>query len=171
MPEASIPDLLQIAQVQKPYGADGGLLVSFRDVAPEDIGTEEPVFIYFDGLPVPFFIESLSARGASRAWMHLTGVDSLSDAEEIAGRGLFIEASRVMPADGEGWEDFSGWTLRDADGTPAGTVSGLEDIPGNPCLVVETPSGQVLVPLHEELVLHIDEDRRELTMEIPAGLL
>ena len=55
-------NLRQIAQVLKSNGTDGEVAISFRDIAPEDISTEEPVFIYFDGLPVPFFIESFTRR-------------------------------------------------------------------------------------------------------------
>jgi len=46
--------MLRIAQVLKSNGTQGELLVSFFDVSPEDIDLEEPVFVYFDGLPVPF---------------------------------------------------------------------------------------------------------------------
>ena len=52
-----------------------------------------------------------------------------------------------------------------------GTVSAHEDIPGNPCVWVGTKKGEVLVPLHEELVLSVDEDAQVLRMEIPEGLL
>ena len=45
----------RIAQVLKSNGRDGELLVSFTGIDPEDIDLEEPVFIEFDGLPVPFY--------------------------------------------------------------------------------------------------------------------
>ena len=54
----TLDDLQQVAQVLKSNGTDGELVMSFRDIAPEDINIKEPVFIVFDGLPVPFFIES-----------------------------------------------------------------------------------------------------------------
>ena len=43
----------RIAQVLKSNGVEGELLVSFIDFDPEDISLEEPVFVEFDGLPVP----------------------------------------------------------------------------------------------------------------------
>ena len=55
--------MLIIAQVLKSNGTDGGLLFSFLDVSPEDIDLQEPVFIEFDGLPVPFYFESFTQRG------------------------------------------------------------------------------------------------------------
>ena len=157
----------RIAQVLKSNGRDGELLVSFIGIDPEDIDLEEPVFIEFDGLPVPFYFESFTQRGSSRALVHLTGVRSLRDAEELAGTAIYVEDDLYEDEE----EDLTGWTVLQADGTPAGTVSAHEDIPGNPCIWVETGHGEVLIPLHEELVLEVDEEKQTLRMEIPEGLL
>ena len=157
----------RIAQVLKSNGRDGELLLGFVGIAPEDIDTQEPVFIEFDGLPVPFYFESFTPRGNTRALVRLTGVHSLTDADELAGAAVYAEDDLYEDEE----EDLTGWTVLQADGTPAGTVSAHEDIPGNPCIWVETGHGEVLIPLHEELVLEVDEEKQTLRMEIPEGLL
>ena len=157
----------RIAQVLKSNGRDGELLVSFTLIAPEDIDLEEPVFVEFDGLPVPFYFESFQQRGNSRALVRLTGVHSLADADELAGAALLVEDG-LYEDDGE---DLTGWTVLDADGTRVGTVSAHEDIPGNPCVWVRTKKGEALLPLHDQLVLSVDEDAQTLRMVIPEGIL
>ena len=141
--------------------------MSFSGISPEDIDLEEPVFIEFDGLPVPFYFEAFSQRGNSRALVRLTGVHSLTDADELAGAVLYAEDDLYEDEE----EDLTGWTVLDADGTKVGTVSAHEDIPGNPCIWVETGHGESLLPLREELVLDVDETEKTLRMEIPKGLL
>ena len=157
----------RIGQVLKSNGRDGELLVSFSGIAPEEIDLEEPVFIEFDGLPVPFYFEAFSQRGNSRALVRLTGVHSLTDADELAGAVLYAEDDLYEDEE----QDLTGWTVLDADGTKAGTVTAHEDIPGNPCIWVETGHGECLLPLREELVLDVDETEKALRMEIPEGLL
>ena len=157
----------RIGQVLKSNGRDGELLVSFSGIAPEEIDLEEPVFIEFDGLPVPFYFEAFSQRGNSRALVRLTGVHSLADADELAGAILYAEDDLYEDEE----EDLTGWTVLDADGTKVGTVTAHEDIPGNPCIWVETGHGECLLPLREELVLDVDETEKTLRMEIPEGLL
>ena len=157
----------RIAQILKSNGRDGELLMSFVGIAPEDIDTREPVFIEFDGLPVPFYFESFTPRGTSRALVRLTGVRNLTDADELAGAAVY--AADELYEDEE--EDLTGWTVLNADGTVVGTVSAHEDIPGNPCIWVETGHGEALIPLREELVLEVDEEKETLRMEIPEGLL
>ena len=158
--------LQQIAKVLKSNGTDGGLLVGFRDIDPEDISLGEPVFIYFDGIPVPFFIADLTQRGNTRAIVHLNDVTSLEDAEELVGQSVWVDWEEEE-GDGEGLGDLVGWTL-----AGAGRITGFLDIPANPCLEVETKNGtSVLVPFHEDLILSVDPEARVLEMEIPDGLL
>ena len=157
----------RIAQVLKSNGRDGELLLSFVGIAPEEIDLEEPVFIEFDGLPVPFYFESFTPRGNTRALVRLTGVHNLTDADELAGAAVYAEDDLYEDEE----EDLTGWTVLDADGKKVGTVSAHEDIPGNPCIWVETGHGEVLVPLHEELVLDVDPEKEALRMVIPEGLL
>ena len=164
--------MLQIAKILKSHGTDGGLLIGVRDIEVGQIDLQEPVFIEFDGLPVPFFIQDLQQRGTSRAVIHLNDIVSLEDAEEVVGRALYIEGEWKE----EDEPDFTGWTLL-SRGERVGTVTGMEPIPGNLCLYVrpsqplgDTPD-EVLVPLHPDLVISVDEEQQLLDLDLPAGLL
>ena len=146
----------------KSNGASGELVIGLRGIAAEDINFEEPVFIFWDGLPVPYFMSGVSARGASRILAHLTDVSTKEDAEQLVGRAVYLPAE-----DFESDEDgFIGWTLEGV-----GEVVDIEDIPGNPCLVVERGGEEVLVPFHEDLVVSVDEKSRTIAMRLPEGLL
>lgn len=168
-------ELLQVARVLKSNGTEGEVLVGFRGISPEDLDLKEPVFIVFDGLPVPFFIESFKRRGASRALLRLTGVRNLEDADEISGRDVFVRAGSIAlyddEEDGLSAGDVVGWTLLDERDVPVGVVSGYEDIPGNPCLLVDVAGGTAMVPLHEDLIVHADPEAKKIALRIPEGLL
>ena len=169
------PEYRPAARVLKSNGTEGEILVGFREIAPEDIDTKEPVFIEFDGLPVPFFIESFRKKGDDRALVHLTGVISLEDAEELTGKFLSLKAEDFPEyedgEDGLSAEDLLGWTILDENGAKAGRIADYEDIPGNPCLYVDTKNGQAMIPLQEELILSVDEKSKTITLRIPEGLL
>ena len=156
----------KIAQVLKSNGTDGELLVSFFDIDPEEIDLQEPVFIYMDGLPVPFYFESFVRRGVNRALVHLTGVRSLKDADELAGQDIFADYFEVTED-----SDLTGWTVLSPDGSTVGLIVGYEDIPGNLCVYVDTADGEKLIPLHPDLVLGTDPAAHTITLQIPEGLL
>ena len=186
---AGYDNLQQIAQVLKSNGTDGELVLGFREIAPEDINLNEPVFIVFDGLPVPFYIESFTKRGNSKALVRLTDICSMEDVEEIAGKAVYIEEGQLpeMSIEEDGYAALVGWILL----TPAenfqseieempeeepalievGKITDFIDIPNNPCIEVETENGAVMIPLHEDLILSVDPEYQEIIMQIPAGLV
>ena len=180
---AGYDNLQQVAQVLKSNGTDGELILGFREIAPEDINLKEPVFIVFDGLPVPFFIESFTKRGNSKALVHLTGICSMDDVEEIAGKAVFVAEDSLpeLSLEEDGYEALIGWVLLtpkipdqvgdDEDVIEVGEITDFIDIPNNPCIEVETKNGAVMIPLHEDLILSVDPEYQEIVMQIPAGLI
>ena len=171
----------QVAQVLKSNGTDGELVMSFRAIAPEDINLQEPVFIVFDGLPVPFFIESFTKRGNSKALVRLTGIHCQDDVDEIAGKAVYIEEGeeQEMSLEEDGFAALVGWMLltpssdsgEDMELIEVGEITDFVDIPNNPCIEVETENGAVMIPLHEDLILSVDPEYQEIIMQIPEGLL
>lgn len=163
--------MLAIARILKSYGTDGGLLVS-SDVDLETLEKGEPVYIVYDGLEVPFFISACTPKG-NRYILHLTDICSLEDADEVVGRDILADVSEEP--DGP---DFIGWTVYDAAGDadaadaadPRGRCLGVvtddAPIPGNYCLYV----GELMIPLHEDFIVSVDPERRELVLNLPVGL-
>lgn len=163
----STANLQKIAKVIKSNGTDGELLVNFFAADPEDMEFTEPVFIEFDGLPVPFFIRSLHSRGRSKALVRLNDVFDLRDSEELCGKDIYVAVSDADAAEDGDFSFLIGWELRDS-GRLAGRIADFLDIPGNPCLELE--DGR-LVPLHEDFITGIDEEARVVEMQLPSGLL
>ena len=185
--------MLQIAQVLKSNGTDGELVMGFREIAPEDINLQEPVFIMFDGLPVPFFIESFQKRGNTKALVRLTDICSQEDVEEIAGKAVYIEDESLaeLSLEEDGYAALVGWMVLAPAEIPdqvgndeeivgedeemglyeVGKITDFIDIPNNPCIEVETENGAVMIPLHEDFILGLDPENQEIIMQIPDGLL
>ena len=159
--------MLRIAKVLKSNGVDGDVLVSAPDVALEEI--QGPVLIDFDGLPAPFFIESCTRRGSGKYIIHLTDVCNLEDAEELVGR--FLWSDEVEEDDDEA-QDFTGWKVLNR-GDYVGTVTDYEPIPGNLCLYLKPAedADEIIIPLHEDLIISINEESLTLNLNLPDGLL
>ena len=160
-------NLQKIAKVLKSNGTDGELLISFFAMDPEDLEISEPVFILFDGLPVPFFVQSLRRRGQNKALVHLNGIYDLKDCEEVCSKDIYLPEDAEAAYGGGDFSFLVGWELRDA-GKSLGRIADFVDIPGNPCLELE--DGR-LVPLHEDFITAVDEDSAVVEMELPSGLL
>ena len=190
-------NLLKIAKVSKSDGQDGAVVLSFLSFDPDDLEISEPVFVYFDGLPVPFFIESFTRRGSGKAVVRLTDIRSFEDAEELVGKEVFVEDEGEYEDDTDliGWtvatvsEDKAGGSSRRKTASPTviGKVTDFLDIPSNPCIEVTpdgcgtegsgdtkasgTKNGAVIIPLHEDFIVSADPETRTLVMSLPEGLI
>ena len=152
-------------KVLKSWGASGEVVLSRMAGDPEDLKSQEPVFIEFDGIPVPFYIESVEPKG-SRFIVRFQDVDTQAFAEELVGREVTLSESGE-----EEEETLIGMRIRDArTRRTVGSVVDFSDYGGNVVITVETESGdEILLPLHEELVRSVRDD--VITLEIPEGLI
>ena len=152
-------------KVLKSWGAAGEVVLSRPADSPQDLNVQEPVFIEFDGLPVPFYFESLQEKG-NRLIVKFEDVDTLAQAEELVGREV-----RFAAAEEEEEDTLIGLRVRDSRTRRIiGEIVDFSDYGGNIVLTVETEDrGEVLLPLHEELIVNIHGE--VITLDIPEGLL
>ena len=152
-------------KVLKSWGAAGEVVLSRPADSPQDLNVQEPVFIEFDGLPVPFYFESLQEKG-NRLIVKFEDVDTLAQAEELVGREVRFAAEEEEEED-----TLIGLRVRDSRTRRIiGEIVDFSDYGGNIVLTVETEDrGEVLRPLHEELIVNIHGE--VITLDIPEGLL
>ena len=110
-----------IGRIVKSYGTEGDVMVSFLDGMSDILKTDEPVWLFYDGLPVPFYIQTLQFKGQRKAILRLEDVDSYNDAEEAAGKDICIDPAgypelsatdaHQINEDGLTLEDLTGFTL------------------------------------------------------------
>lgn len=109
--------------------------------------------------------------------LHFAGVDSITDAEQLAGLIVVVPSSeRAALAEDEVYiSDLIGCTLVDVAHPDAPLVVGqIEDVEravgAAPMLIVQGASGEVLVPFAKIYLRKIDLDARRLEMALPEGL-
>ena len=152
-------------KVLKSWGAAGEVILSLEAEDSRDLKSQEPVFITFDGLPVPFFIESVQPKG-NRFVVKFQDIDTLEEAEELVGREATLEGD-----DAEEDETLVGLQVRDSrTRRVVGEIVDFSDYGGNIVITVETPGGrEILLPLHEDLIVSIHDE--VVTLDIPDGLI
>ena len=152
-------------KVLKSWGSSGEVVLSRPEGDLQDLKSQEPVFIAFDGLPVPFFFESVQPKGG-RFIVKFEGIDTLAEAEELVGREVAFEDEAEEEED-----TLVGLQVRDSRTRRLlGEIVDYSDYGGNIVITVETADrGEVLLPIHEELIVGIHNDI--ITLDIPDGLI
>lgn len=165
--------LLPVAKVIKSFGTKGQVIIRFAPTFQEEINPRKPVFITFDELPVPFFIESITSKGANQSVVKLKGIDNIDLAEEITGQDVMTEYS-TLEAEEPNLADFIGFHVEEPTGAHIGTVTDFYDYPNNPCFEItlaDKSDKKILLPVHEHIVLGSDSASKTIFAQLPEGLL
>jgi 16S rRNA processing protein RimM len=167
-----------VARVGRPQGVRGEVSVEVRTDAPERRFVPGASFTT-DPAPVgPLVLEAVRAQGSTTV-LRFAGVADRTAAEQLRGT-LLLAPGELAPGDPGSADDADGWPVTDlvglraelADGTPAGTVTGLERSPAHDLLVLEQPSGaSALVPFVTAIVPVVDVAGGRVVLDPPGGLV
>jgi 16S rRNA processing protein RimM len=167
------PDAFVAARVGKPHGLRGEVTVQVHTDDPQARFVPGAVFATAPTERGPLTLVSVRVHQG----VYLLGFDGHDDrsaAEALRGTRLLVDDEDVSDGDEEAWreEDLLDFAVHLVDGTPLGTVSALHLRDVQDLLEVRTLQGRtVLVPFVEELVPEVDEQRRTVVVDPPAGLL
>ncbi len=109
--------------------------------------------------------------------LHFGGVNSISDAEMLAGLIVAIprEERAALSNDEVYVGDLIGCTLVDvagAEAVPVGTIENVDrDAGAAPLLVVRGAKGEALVPFAKSYLRRVDLAAKRVEMELPEGLI
>jgi 16S rRNA processing protein RimM len=101
------------------------------------------------------------------------GIGDRTAAEQWRGRTLLVPMSELEPpAEGELWvHELPGMRALDPRGETIGEVRGSYELPQGFVLEIITARGVRDVPFNDAFVVDFDRERREITLDVPDGLL
>jgi 16S rRNA processing protein RimM len=181
-----------LAHLLRPQGRKGELLAELYTDFPERFDEHSRVFL----APENFEGDASGAKEAEvtafwlpvgknqgRIVLKLAGIDSITDAESVAGRDVIIPKEERLPLEDDAnyISDLMGCTVFDGavavgvvdDVQFAMTPDGgrrLEETA--PILVVLSEEGdELLIPFVKEFIVSVDAGAKRVNMNLPAGLL
>lgn len=113
----------------------------------------------------------LSRSRGGQAIFHFEGSDSISAAEKLVGLEVRIPLGERAPLPVGSYyvSDLVGCEVREGHAA-IGTVRDVEFTGGTPLLAVDSPHGEVLIPLAEEICVNVDLAARRIDVVLPEGL-
>jgi 16S rRNA processing protein RimM len=161
-----------LGSLLKTTGLKGEIILKFNNDYSEGIQKLESIFIDVDNKLVPFFIVEIKIKSSTTAIVKLEGLDEEEKASEFVGSEFYIPFSEVKSLQINTDEnlDILGYSIIDQNKKYIGKVIEFIDISENPLLNVKTDSGEFLIPAKDELIIEVDDDLKEIQLNIADGL-
>lgn len=161
-------ELIRIGTMRRPHGKSGELQCQM-DNTYWDEADADFLILLLDGIFVPFRVEDWRGKGTDSLIFRLKGVDSevkalrLVNAETyMLRRDLTEEAEEMMT-----WQDLTGYEVQNGERVVLGRVAAVDESTINTLLELE--DGRLL-PVHEDLIIEIDEPQKRIILDLPEGL-
>ncbi|OAV45547.1 ribosome maturation factor RimM [Lewinella sp. 4G2] len=164
-------NLIEIGWLGKAHGLKGEIKAHVSDFYEDDLFRATSIHV---GDPaVPYFLEQVRAGGSV-----ILKIEELDNREQVAllsNRPLFLMDSQVEEKEAEGadtpFDALIGYRIQ-AEGYPLlGPITGIMDLPSHYLAELTHDGREILVPLHEDLVVSVDEEEKILGMALPEGLV
>lgn len=168
-----------VARALRPHGRRGEVAAEILTDFPERLPNLASVFLW-DGHSVRREIAVascwLSLSRGGQAIFHFEGSDSISAAEKLVGLEVQIPlADRMeLPSGSYYISDLIGCEVFETNGRAIGRVSDVQltgaEVAGTPILVVHSATGELLIPLAQDICVRIRTDHRRIECCLPEGL-
>ncbi len=162
-----------VGRIARTHGNKGQVILDSESDFPEQRfqpGSE--LFVEREGRVVPLTVTAVRFH-RGRPIVGISGVDSMNDAERLAGLELRVPMDRLAPLPPGTYfrHDLVGCRVATRSGQAVGVVRRVDGLPGGDQLVVEADGREVLVPLAGGICVAVDLEARRIVIDPPEGLL
>lgn len=165
-------DCFLLGTLVKTHGYGGSLLIKVKEPYQGKIEILESIFLFMDGILVPFFIDEIEEFSSSSYLMKIDEVNSNDEAVLFIGKDVYVPKEKFENVETSNLNTNSllGYELQSNSNKKFGIIEDIREIPGNPIFSVKYENYEIMVPANEELILEINHKDKIITMIIPDGL-
>jgi len=164
-------DLVLVGRVARAHGSRGQVIVNLDTDFPDERFRVGAAVLVGSSATLRVIRDVRFHQG--RPIIALEGIETMDDAEALAGAELRVPASGVgtLPEHTYYHYDLVGCVVVEQGGRTIGPVTGVEGTMEMSRLVVAGDRGEVLIPLVAEICTEIDVAGRRIVVNPPDGLL
>lgn len=174
-----------LARIKRPQGRRGEVFAEILTDYPEKFSERRQVWLLRDGPSLKAAEDSAPKPvDITHHWLHkggivlhFAGVESISDAETLAGLIVAIPRNeRVALGEDEAYiGDLTECELVDVSGSEPVTIGHIADVDRSSgpvaLLIVDSSRGEVLVPFAKSYLRKLDLANKRVEMALPEGLV
>jgi 16S rRNA processing protein RimM len=161
-----------LGHIAKVSRVEGAVTVKLEKSFIDNIPQMESVFLEIEGRPVPFFIAESEYSGKDTLRIWFIAYDSAGKLNEFTGCRVFLTSDAHSAEPDDDFGDITGYEVLTDDDLLLGHITKVIQNPGQYLLSISSPQNkEILVPLHEDLIIQLDHKMKLIILKIPEGLL
>ncbi|MFN9596298.1 MAG: ribosome maturation factor RimM [Bacteroidota bacterium] len=162
----------RIGFFSRTHGVRGNLVLQLDVDDPNRYGKTKAVHLLMNGLLVSSPVNSIKVTSKT-AIVTLNEISSVEAAEPLIGLDVFLPLSELpkLPGNQLYFHEAIGMMVSDLNEGPLGKITNIVDFPQQPVAVVDFNGKELLFPFLTRFITKVDRENKELTIDLPAGLV
>ena len=160
---------VELGVIQRSKGLKGHVVtLMHHNITSTDAPSS--IFIQMEHTLVPYHIEKWDYQ-SSKVVIKLQGVDNAEAAHHLKGCSLFVTREVMAKLAPQEPRLLIGYRVVEIQAGELGSVRDLYATPLQQLLAIDHQGRELLVPYHEDIVVHVDDDAQRIDVQLPQGFL
>ena len=158
-------NLVEIGYFSRTHGLKGQLVLKqYRDLEPESL---RAVFVDIRGSKAPYFVSAFNSSGQGLL-ISLEEVDTIEKAKLLLNKQVYADENILAPVE---VDELVGYELIDRTQGSLGVIKAITENGAQSLVHLEYKGREVLLPLVDELIEEIDDQKKLVRYNAPDGLI
>lgn len=170
----------QIGVIVKAHGISGEIVIRlFDEFSMDDMNTKF-IFVDLDGGLVPFLLEEARQRNKTDVLAKLEQIKDEKSAVQVMDAPVYVEKVEKEASEdgdeptaeqGSSAYQLIGYQCQAIGFGPIGEIVAIKEITKNPLFEIDHEGKEILIPIVEDFIAGIDDEKRSILFELPEGLI
>ncbi len=169
-------NFIHIGKTLKAHGIKGELKFALEELYLPIADALNIVFLDINDAKIPYFVEQVALGKNSR--LKLEDIIDRTQAEKLEFKKIYLREEDLEPVkpflpevETLQYEYLIGYQLQDSELGMLGEILAVEEFPQQEMAILQHNGKEVMIPLHESLIVKEDKEAKIIELDLPEGLL
>tara|TARA_Y100000766_G_scaffold214032_1_gene185746 strand:+ start:2125 stop:2649 length:525 start_codon:yes stop_codon:yes gene_type:complete len=168
-----IEDCFYFGKIGKPKGFKGEVNIIIDKSTPISPKSLNKVLILVGKKLVPYPLSTFKITSKGNGLGKFVGINSELDVNRIKNFSVYLP-KKILPKlkkDEFYLHDLVGCTLTDEKYGTVGIINEVNNQTSQTILFVETETDEIVIPLVDDFIVHINTSKKEVNLDLPEGII
>lgn len=165
-------DCFFLGRVAKTHGLKGEVTLKLDVDDASAYAKMKHFFLEINKVLTPYFVEHIKMNG-DKMFVKIKDIDSIEMAQNLVGKEAYLPMEMLPKLSGKQFyfHEIVGFTVVDTEKGVLGPVTEVLEYPTQAILQVMKDKKEILIPILEHVIQHVDRDKKVLQITAPEGLI
>ena len=166
-------DCFYLGKIAKKFSFKGEVLIYLDTDEPDLYENMESVFVEFNNILVPFFIENSALHKNDFLRVRFEDMKTEEEADKVLNCGVYLPLNMLPKLKGNKfyYHEVIGFEIEDKRLGVFGKIASINDSSAQPLFEVLNGEVEILVPMIDHFLVKIDRENKKVIMDLPEGLV